>query len=199
MIKFKEFITERMSSVTYHHLTVYDLISIIESDTFVMTKMHSYSDEYKLVPKKKKFKDEMYFMSTARSLSSNFPQNSLHGDAIIKLDGEKLNHKYQSQPVDYYGSEYADKENKRVEAEDRLISNNGEIEDFNQYIKEIMVIVDPVIPHRAEILENIKQLYKLSKDYRIPIKFYAKSNRYGIVFSKKYNISYDDVIKIQTT
>lgn len=136
MIPFKEFLTERMSSVVYHVMDGGTLGLVLDSNTFILNQAsNTEADEreYKLAPERKNHKGTIYFMSVARNLSSNFPRRSMHGEVILVLDGNAISNKYRAEPVDYFRGSRAFR---RKEAEDRLIHNKPTIKDFNKYIKK---------------------------------------------------------------
>jgi hypothetical protein len=96
------------------------------------------------------------YLSTTRSKNSGF----LRGDVKIVLDGRKLNQKYKSIPVDYWGIGP-----KGSEQEDRLISDETSIPNFSKYIIAIHVWV-------SEDDKNAQRLMKLCREMNIPIFFY---------------------------
>jgi hypothetical protein len=90
-------------------------------------------------------KGRFNYLSFTRSKMSGFKR----GNVKIVFDGNKLNQKYKSIPIDYWEyskneKDWSDKNTyiqslKSLEQEDRIISNDTEIPNIAKYIKEIHI------------------------------------------------------------
>ena len=119
-------IYESLSKIVYHYTQNPE--SIYRTD-----KLHS-SIYYDGLTKERRVKDEIYYISTARSINSAYISRGV----TFELDGEKLSSNYKAEAFDYYSSvpNY-----KRTEFEDRIILNEPVIFNFHKYIKKIYIIL----------------------------------------------------------
>lgn len=172
-MKVSQLLQERVSSVVYHATSLPQAYSIMKSDEFKLSPTISSSSETSF----KRNKDQLYFMSLTRSRQGHF-HRSWNVGVMFKLDGDKLNQKYQGTPVDFFGMGRKKDDN---ELEDRILSPKREIPAWN-YIQEITVLI---LPDRstAEYEKYVFPIYVMAKKKGIPIRFYE--NRKDWVLDKK--------------
>lgn len=195
MIRLKKLLenvlAERVSDVVFHATDVYNLKSIIESDTF---KLGKFDWEADVKWANDKNLSGYYYMSVARSVSSDF----LQYDELVtmKLDGRKLNNVGKSMSYDFpyhlrkYGeytaASFGD------EMEDRILSKKRTIPNFTNYITAVW------IPDSAldVIDDNIKFLGLFRKMEKINIPLYSCPRQDVPSFNNKCRIGYDKIYDI---
>ena len=144
-------ITESLSSVVYHFASMQRLLKMAKENRFYLTSAVATPSDMKVN------RERLYYMSTTRnkSVRSGFGTKFSSNGVRIQLNGDKLNQKYKSFPVDYWGdsmgkqSYYRDNKDFKTrqqhidnEMEDRLVSNDQTIENFSRYIERIDIILD---------------------------------------------------------
>ncbi len=120
MILIKKF-QESLTSIVFHVTSVNNLLDILKSNKFTLaTSLGTGSD---------KFSNKWYYMSFSTIKYGGYSRSlSFIGQAILVIDGEKLNQRYKGIPVDYWGPEWraASKEDEQRlrndENEERLIT-----------------------------------------------------------------------------
>lgn len=125
-----KYVTGGISSTVYHLTNARNAVSILSENRFKMSK--SASEDYD-----RSKKGKPYFLSTARSLLSNFIRSSINdGDVIFVLDGDSISHKYEGSPIEYE-SEGSVLE---PEMEDRVYSPDPYLDNALSYIREVYVL-----------------------------------------------------------
>lgn len=144
-------LTESLSSVVYHFTSMQNLLKMAKENRFYFTSAVATPSDMKVN------RERLYYMSTTRnkSVRSGYGTKFKSNGVRIQLNGDKLNQKYKSFPVDYWGetmgkqSYYKDNKDFKTrqqhidnEMEDRLVSNDQTIENFSRYIERIDIILD---------------------------------------------------------
>ena len=125
------------TSILFHATDLYKLQEILDSDKFKLTTgigTEADGEHHK----------EYYYLSMTRSrLGDYHVRYGNTGSVLLTLDGNKLNQRYKTKPVDYWGEEYRKHKKGSYEAEDRLFTNDPFIDKASQYIVEIALIIKP--------------------------------------------------------
>ena len=151
---------ESVSAIIYHNTHINKAKSIIIHNKFLLTtSLGTQSDQFS-----KKF----YYISTSRikfgGFSNSFPENNI---VNIVLNGRKFNERYKGGPVDYWGYDFRkqapDMQSKlrHDENEERVFSDNPEIQDASKYILEIHVSVDETTWFEGLLLLKLCQARKI--------------------------------------
>lgn len=123
------YVSGGISSTVYHLTNARNAVSILSENRFKMSK--SDSEDYD-----RSKKGKPYFLSTARSLLSNFIQSSINGgDVIFVLDGDSISHKYEGSPIEYESEGVVE-----PEMEDRVYSPDPYLDNALSYIREVYVL-----------------------------------------------------------
>lgn len=181
MKSYKEYLQEKMSSIVFHKTGISNALKILNDNRFRLSVAIGTEAERRLN------KDKTYFLSVARSpLSSYVAQEPMTGDLYFVLDGNKLNQKYKSFPIDYWGPEFRKIDPTKNEMEDRLVSDEQFIKNAKDYIKEIHVFVeftrtgtdisgnkktDRRVVNGPQF-RSLQQVYSVAKKNNIPVYFY---------------------------
>jgi hypothetical protein len=188
-------LNEGLSPVLYHATQLGNAVSILRDNTFNLTNTLGLKAERGI---QKKF----YYISFARSLTSGYYyfENPQKGIVYFKIDGDKLGNRYKGLPVDYWSSPSETERGlirqKKMENEDRVISDSPEIPNATSYIQEIYVYVGEsegvkdmdtdsptfnkwvfteAIADLSDFMRSyIRKLILLAKSYEIPIYMYWK-------------------------
>lgn len=193
----KEYLSESLSKIVYHGTNINNLLSILESDVFWMTPISNKSDN---------LQNKFYYFSVSRVKYGGFMM-STNPNVNIVLDGQKLAYKYKGISVDYWGDKFSDKSvknkllntyyrNKSDENEERIITDEDEIKNAHQYIKEIHVLTKYNDTNFYETDKNIqfkklKEISKYCREYNIPCYFYYKSqeNEFKVLRQKNNELT----------
>lgn len=144
MKSFRQLLHERVSQNLYHATEFYRGVLIVEQDKFLLSE--AYGDD---INHNSGYK---YFLSTARSMSSDFIKYTAgEGHSIaFMLDGDRLSQNFRIDAVDYMGRSF--KLQDRSEKEDRVLSNKPSIQ-VSRYCKEIYCLLDEqyMIPESDEM------------------------------------------------
>lgn len=170
-------IQETVSQVIYHFTNVESLLSIIQTDTFILTPS-LYGDNLK--------KGYFFFMSFTRQKNGNLGY-SREKDVRIYCDGNLLNQKYKGGPVnfwknrgkyryytDHFKTNGLDDEGRYqqfTENEDRIFSNSSSIPNANKYITHIDILWDG----SKAMLENI-YIIMSNYSFRNKLSIYTNEN-----------------------
>lgn len=190
---FKQDLSEKFTDIVYHNTTVRNLHKILDTSVFQLTPVFSRESDMEL---QKIAKNRIFYASFTRS------PYAYKEDTIIKLDGRKLGYKYKALPVDYW-QDLARRINAKVgvesimmgdEMEDRLISKEPEIKDFDKYILEIHVkLYDKPKDIGNAAKEQYLDIYKYCTKAHIPVFFYTKDNAsaFKILDKRKATLFFD--------
>ena len=156
------------SSILFHYTGLSSLVSIFKTNEFrLSTKLGAAGED--------RGDSQLYYMSLTRSrLGSYHAKASSYGSVLIRLDGNKLSHKYKVKPIDYWGPTLNDPS--RDEMEDRLVTNEPVIKNAISYFLSIDVLIDKdMFEHRLlknEFKHQLRICLLASKKYNIPLHFY---------------------------
>lgn len=183
MIRFKDLISEGViSPVLYHVTDIGRTLSILDENKFRLTPAYGSGSDMKLQ------KEKLYFLSASRVKYGGYARTqSPTGSVTIELDGKELGNNYTSVNVDYWGDEIRksakasgniERFMKYDENEERIITDDPEIEPASKYIKSLHVSIgDPSLDEPSERKEKtkkrLKQLERFSNNLDIPIYFYT--------------------------
>ena len=145
------------TSILFHATNLSKLNTILTDDKFELTTCVG-------IPAENEYAKEYYYLSMTRSRLGDYHlRNCNTGDVLITLDGNKLNQRYKTKPIDYWGEERRKYTGGSYEAEDRLFTNDPFIDKASQYIVEISIIVKPEdIAQRGKFIRSVmlKAKYK---------------------------------------
>lgn len=114
-------------SAIYHWTHEHAAISILEHNKFeLQTWLGGDSD------RPKDDKRHFFYLSTTRD-----PSRYDKGSVVFVLDGDKIAHSFHTSPFDYWGAEYRKADPSSDEHEERIWSDESEIKNAKQYIREI--------------------------------------------------------------
>ena len=132
MIKLKDILMERISSVVYHFTTTESAGYIIDSNHFRLQEIPSRN-----VDPGRKY-DMGYYMSVARTKIEGYTKNMRNSRCYFvrfELDGTKLSNRYKGGAYNYFQSKHGD--NEYEEYEDRIYSRDRFITNAKGYIKRM--------------------------------------------------------------
>jgi hypothetical protein len=132
MIKLKDILTERISSVVYHFTTTEAAGYIIDSNSFRLSEIPSRN-----VDPGRKY-DKGYYMSVARTKIEGYTKNMSNSRCYFvrfELDGTKLSNRYKGGAYDYFPQQQGNY--KYEEFEDRIYSTDMYIANALSYIKRM--------------------------------------------------------------
>ena len=140
MIKLKDILNERISSVVYHFTTTEAAGYIIDSNRFKLMSIPSDRQYIKSpiqVDAGKKY-DKGYYMSVARTKIEGYTKDINSARCFFvrfELDGTKLGNTYKGGPFDYFPQHQGNI--KYEEYEDRIYSKDMFIQNARGYIKRM--------------------------------------------------------------
>lgn len=170
--QFRDILKESLSDIAYHFTYIDNAIKMLKNDEIILSSALGGSSDLDINMGK------YNYLSTTRSKSSGYKRGSVK----IVLDGRKLNQKYKSIPVNYWGAGH-----RALEQEDRIISDDTHIPNFTKYIIEIHALLDSDKFRKNKFL-------KLCKEKNIPIYFYENQkdflnqrNSIDLEYSSEYD------------
>ena len=185
MIKLKDILMERISSVVYHFTTTEAAGYIIDLNRFKLSPIPVNVN----VDPGKKYK-EGYYMSVARTKVEGFTRiNEMKCTNVrLELNGTKLSQRYKGGAYDYFPQQQGNYEYE--EFEDRIYSKTDVIPNAKDYIKRIDInrtgwCMDVTI-HAKDTIDLIKTSTKLG----IPTFLYTDKNKF---FQQSGGIQLKDV------
>ena len=147
MIKLKEILMERISSIAYHFTNISAFENIMRSDKFKLgynPLPDPVLEPYAVNPKK-----YPYFMSVARTRVQGYSRISRDDyrkplNVRFQLDGNKLSSNYKGKPFDYFAALQGNviKKNLYDEFEDRIYHSDRYISKAKSYITRVDVTLD---------------------------------------------------------
>ena len=180
---------EGISNIVYHLTTLQNAAKIINENRFILSPAFMSRVERKISNKK------LFFMSTARSLTSDYFKIAESKDVILVLDGQKLSTKFKGKPVNYWDHIVSGHEKTPDEMEDRIFHNDQYINDAKKYIKEIHLFLIDTDMTWGLTPNDIKSLITLKKS-KIPL-FVYNDKRDFLNLNKKNNKKLKDYPNIQ--
>lgn len=189
MIKFKNLLKEgTVSPILYHTTGVTDILSILKENKFRLTPAYGTDTDQQYQ------KGKLYFLSASRIKHGGYARSVFSsGTVTLELDGKRLGDNYESVNVDYWGDEFRDSawksgDIKRFmrydENEERLITNDPEIEPASKYIKSIHVFVGNS-DSSSKRQSKLVQLENMSEDLDVPAYFYVDSENFKTQQTKR--------------
>jgi hypothetical protein len=140
------------TQILFHATNLGNVLSMVKENSLALTTgIGTESDG--ILGKK------LYYLSMSRTrLGRYHAQDTQAGSTLITLNGDLLNQRYQTKPVDYWGEEYRNHRKGAYEEEDRLFSNSPTIPNANKYIKNIDVLmpIDELKIRKIQVRELLK-------------------------------------------
>ena len=183
MIKLKDILTERISSVVYHFTTTDAAGGIIDSNSFRLSKI-PYDRQYiqlKIQVDAGIKYDNGYYMSVSRTKIEGYTKllNSARCHFVrFELDGNKLGNTYKGGPFDYFPQRQGN--NEYEEYEDRIYSRNKVIPNARGYIKRMDLDVSRECPRQS--LDggfNPKVLIEIATGAGVPTFIFPSRQKWG--------------------
>jgi hypothetical protein len=183
-------ISEGATDILYHFTYLGSVLNILKSNKISLT--NAVGSKADLDVNRGKF----FFMSLTRSKSSGYKK----GDIKIVFDGKKLSSRYKIIPVDYWQwskkrEDWNDNQSYinalSSEQEDRLISNNAEIDNALSYIKELHIFVD--LSYNK--VNQYKEIVSICSQAGIGVYFYQNQKDWFLQDGRK-SLTIDQVEKL---
>jgi hypothetical protein len=186
MIKLKDILTERISTVVYHFTTTEAAGYIIDGNKFRLQPIPigssntiKISDRHKVDPGKKY--EEGYYMSVSRTKVEGYTKGINSSRCFFvrfELDGNKLSNRYKGGAFDYFPQYQGD--NEYEEYEDRIYSKDRFIPNAKSYIKRMDVDVSRKCP-RQELDGgyNPKVLIEIATGAGVPTFIFPSRYKWG--------------------
>ena len=183
MIKLKDILTERISSVVYHFTTTDAAGGIIDSNSFRLSPIpydRQYIQSKIQVDAGIKY-DNGYYMSVSRTKIEGYTTllNSARCHFVrFELDGNKLGNTYKGGPFDYFPQRQGN--NEYEEYEDRIYSRNKVIPNARGYIKRMDLDVSRECPRQS--LDggfNPKILIEIATGAGVPTFLYPSRDKWS--------------------
>lgn len=189
---------ESATSELYHNTRLYSAGKILEKGYFQLTASAGTGSELQF-HKPGKF----YYLSTTRSKVGDYTLHNYYIDGVVfNLNGDWLNQRYQSAPVDYWERSWSKSGGSRTsEMEDRVYSNKPIIplpSPATKLIKSIHVLfeIDKIKPETSQ--DRLLYLRKLlfgAKRLGIPVYVYKTPNDW-ITQNPRKRIDIGSLIKL---
>ena len=183
MIKLKDILTERISSVVYHFTTTDAAGGIIDSNSFRLSKI-PYDRQYiqlKIQVDAGIKYDNGYYMSVSRTKIEGYTKllNSARCHFVrFELDGNKLGNTYKGGPFDYFPQRQGN--NEYEEYEDRIYSRNKVIPNARGYIKRMDLDVSRECPRQSlDGGYNPKVLIEIATGAGVPTFIFPSRQKWG--------------------
>ena len=183
MIKLKDILTERISSVVYHFTTTDAAGGIIDSNSFRLSPIpydRQYIQSKIQVDAGIKY-DNGYYMSVSRTKIEGYTKllNSARCHFVrFELDGNKLGNTYKGGPFDYFPQRQGN--NEYEEYEDRIYSRNKVIPNARGYIKRMDLDVSRECPRQSlDGGYNPKVLIEIATGAGVPTFLYPSRDKWG--------------------
>ena len=183
MIKLKDILTERISSVVYHFTTTDAAGGIIDSNSFRLSPIpydRQYIQSKIQVDAGIKY-DNGYYMSVSRTKIEGYTKllNSARCHFVrFELDGNKLGNTYKGGPFDYFPQRQGN--NEYEEYEDRIYSRNKVIPNARGYIKRMDLDVSRECPRQSlDGGYNPKVLIEIATGAGVPTFIFPSRQKWG--------------------
>ena len=177
MIKLKDILTERISSVVYHFTTTDAAGGIIDSNLF---RLQPIPVNVNVNPGKKY--EEGFYMSVSRTKIEGYTKllNSARCHFVrFELDGNKLGNTYKGGPFDYFPQRQGN--NEYEEYEDRIYSRNKVIPNARGYIKRMDLDVSRECPRQSlDSGYNPKVLIEIATGAGVPTFIFPSRQKWGL-------------------
>ncbi|HUS88585.1 MAG TPA: hypothetical protein VMW91_04300 [Desulfosporosinus sp.] len=163
-----------ISNIVYHYTNLDSATSILKDDQFKLTFV-SGSDDRNLP------KNTFYYLSTTRSPVGSYHEGSYIG-VLLKLNGQKLQHNYIGNPIDYWGPKFRKIQPDKNEMEDRIWSAKPIIKPALKYIEAIHIYYDT---RHSKDPKRLKNLLIQAKRKKIPTFVYTDRKAAQILDTRK--------------
>jgi len=166
-MKIINLINEMISGDVYHYTSANAVLDILKKNTFnLSSSLGTPSD---------KFGNKPFFLSLSRTGSFKLGYGQ-KGDQNIRVrivfDGNKLNNKFKSIPVDYWQMKSLDSPKRPTfEYEDRLLSDNPTIPNVLTYIRRIELVIKDK-ENYPKFLIVFKKILMLGNELNVPVLIY---------------------------
>ena len=171
MIKLKDILTERISTVVYHFTTTEAAGYIIDGNKFRLRPILLDSG----VNVGNKY-EEGYYMSVARTKIEGYTKGINSSRCFFvrfELDGNKLSNRYKGSPFDYFPQHQGD--NEYEEYEDRIYSKDMFIPNAKSYIKRM----DVDVSRKCSGGFNTKTLIEIATSAGVPTFIFPSREKWG--------------------
>jgi len=164
-MRFKELLTERISSIVFHYTNLFAATKIISSGEFELSSTLGTDVESAFAPT-----GYPYFLSTTRTMTGGYHDYVGSGAAIFVLNGDWFNKRYPGKAVDYWQNRDPKlAAHRRHEAEDRIFSKDptipiGGVESLHVFLRE---------DADARYRQLTRRLLIAAKTKNIPAYFYT--------------------------
>lgn len=129
---------ESATPILFHYTSVEGTFKILDSNEFKTKPDMGNVDKDAYRTPGKHFKKNFYF-STARAKHNRYVKYIVNGQTCLVLDGDKLNHRYHTKPINYWGSGTGSGRPTASETEDRVFTTKDSIPNAASYIKSIHI------------------------------------------------------------
>jgi len=170
---------ERATSTVYHYTSLDNAMKIVTQGRFALTPSSGTASDAA-----KQVKDKPYYLSLTRMKAGDYTRANARGSgAVFELNGDWLNDRYTTKPIDYWDSWWikqnaaGDKERTR-EAEDRVMSKDMFIDlpkNPGDFIKSVHILNEPESDDRWRGFadSNTRRIAIWAKTHNIPVKLYT--------------------------
>lgn len=163
-----------ISKIVYHYTAVSNAASILKDDQFTLTFV-SGADDVNLP------KNKFYYLSTTRSHTGSYHEGTYVG-VLLELNGQKLQHNYIGNPVDYWGPKFRKVAPAQNEMEDRIWSEHPIIKKASKYIEAIHIYYDTRF---SKDPKNLRALLIQAKRKKIPTFVYTDRQAIKVLDTRK--------------
>jgi len=166
--QYKSLLNEIISGEIYHYTYPSSLYSILKNNKINLSSGVVASDD--------NLNNKPFFLSLSRTKSLKL---GFGGDKKTKMmsrivfDADKLNSRFKTAPVDYWGQEYKHYNSfKQFEYEERILSDKPTIPNISNYIKRIEIVITDIDTYE-DFIKWFKAILSLSQKLNIPVNIYA--------------------------
>ncbi len=153
-----EIINEAATSVVYHYVGTGAALKILSSGQFLLSSITGNKSEEQYAPP-----GYPYFLSTTRSKVGDYHRHVGSGAVMFVIDGDWLNQRYKTKPIDYWERSWQHSPDRTRESEDRVFSKT------------------PSIP-----IDGVRAVHVLLKDWH---EFRSPQTRQLLILAKKRRIA----------
>lgn len=155
------------SPILFHYTNSIALANILRTNQFHLTT-NAATDADRL-------SDHYYYLSMTRTRLGKYHKGIKNtGAVLLTLDGNKLNQRYKTRAIDYFGEDFRKHYKGDYEQEDRLFSNDAVIDNARSYI----INVDILQPDGDDLYDGYKlalrQILILCGKYKIQCHIYTQ-------------------------
>lgn len=169
------------SSILFHATTLDSAVNILESKHFLLRPAVT-SDETK-------FGTALYFLSTARSVLSEY-FNNLFIYAVFQLDGTRIGQNHKVIPVEFFEPNDWSKVD---EKEDRVLSTKNTLS--TKYVTAIHIPTGNLPKYRTNVplWTLVQQIKRLAKKLGIPVYFYKQGKLTSLHSKNRVQVPFENI------